>query len=117
MLHWCVPNSYRFAFLKMCSYLNIFILNKRTACEISWSIISTSDVSEGSEEELIPCNDSEVEHNVLHDDSDTSASSDAESEKDENYIQEHYITSRDGTEWSKVPHKSKGRTLKRNKLR
>ena len=69
------------------------------------------------EEELIPCNDSEVEDNVLHDDSDKSPSSDADSETDENDIQEDYITSRDGTKWSKVPHKSKGRTLKRNMLR
>ena len=50
------------------------------------------------EEELIPCNDSEVEDNVLHDNSDTSASSDADSETKENDIQEDYITSTDGTE-------------------
>ena len=42
------------------------------------------------------CNNSEVEDNVIHDDSNTS-SSEANLESDENYIQEDYITSRDGT--------------------
>ena len=77
-------------------------------------ILSNND--DLGEEELIPCNDSEVEDNVLHDDSDKSPSSDADSETNENDIQD-YITSRDATKWSKVPHKSKGRTLKRNMLR
>ena len=60
-------------------------------------MLNRDDSGEESEEELIPCNDSEVEHNVLHDDSDTSASSDADSETDENNKHLENITSRDAT--------------------
>ena len=62
-------------------------------------LLSNNDyLGEESDYELMPCNDSEVEDNVLHDNSDTSASSDADSETKENDIQEDYITSTDGTE-------------------
>ena len=54
---------------------------------------------------------------MFHDDSDTPASSDANSEMDKNYIQEDYIIIRDGKKWSKFPHKSKVCTFKRNMLR
>ena len=70
-----------------------------------------------SEEELKPYNVMEVEANMLYDDSDTWASSELDSETDETYIQKDYITSRDGTKWWKIPHKSKGRTMKSSMLR
>ena len=41
--------------------------------EIRLILLNNDDSGEESEEELIPCNDSEVKHIVLHDDTDTSA--------------------------------------------
>ena len=72
--------------------------------EIRLLLLNNNDAGEGSEEELIPCNDSEVEHNVIHDDSDTSASSGADSETDRNNKHLDNITSRYGAKLSNVPH-------------
>ena len=88
-------------------FFQISIMSRKTLSDDEIGLLlSNNNVS--CEEELIPCNDSKVEDDMLHDDSDTTAASDADSETDENYIQEDYITSRDGKKWSKVPHKSKG---------
>ena len=77
-----------------------YIMSRKTLSDNEMRLLlsNNDDLGEESDEELIPCNDSEVEDNVLHDNSDTSASSDADSETKENDIQEDYITSTDGTE-------------------
>ena len=77
-----------------------YIISRKTLSDNEMSLLlsNNDDLGEESDEELKPCNDSEVEDNVLHDNSDTSASSDADSETEENDIQEDYITSTDGTE-------------------
>ena len=76
-----------------CLYFQFSIMSRKTLSDDKIRLIlsNNDDSAEESEEELMPCKDSEVEDNVLHYDSDTSASSDADSETDENYIQEGYI--------------------------
>ena len=62
-------------------YFQISVISRKMLSddEIRLLLLNNDCSGEESEEELIPCNNSEVEHNVLHDDSDTSTSSDADS--------------------------------------
>ena len=69
-----------------------------------------------SEEEIVPHEDSEPEDRMPIDESD-SASSSLNSEEESAEFEDDYITSRDGTKWTKNPPRNKGRIPRRNILR
>ena len=77
--------------------------------QISEVLDSLADMEIDSEEELICDEDSEEEDNILPNEDDSSYFS---CEEDSNeYDEEDYITSRDGTQWRKTPPLPQRRTL------
>lgn len=77
---------------------------------------SDNDLSDESGKEFTDEEDSEVEDNVSYDeDSSSSSSSESGSESEEDVHE--YITSRDGTKWTKKSPNNRGRRLQRNTLR
>ena len=75
---------------------------------------SLADLEVDSEEELI-CNEDSEEDNILPNEDDFSSFS-YEEDSDE-YDDENYLTSRDGTQWRKTSPSTQRRTLIRNTLR
>ena len=73
----------------LCLYVQISVMSRKTLSddEMRLLLLNNDDSGEKSEAEFLPCNDSEVKHNMLHDDCDTWVSSEADSEGDENIKQ------------------------------
>ena len=81
--------------------------------QISEVLDSLADLEVDSEEELI-CDEDSEEDNILPNEDDSSSSS-YEEDSDE-YDDEDYITSRDGTKWRKTSPSAQRRTLRRINL-
>ena len=89
-------------------------MSRKSHCDrqISEVLDSLADLEVDSEEELICNEDSEEEDNILLIKDDSSSTS-YEEDSDE-YDEEDYITSRDGTQWRKTSPSAQRRTLIRN---
>ena len=81
--------------------------------QISEVLDSLADLEVDSEEELI-CDEDSEEDNILPNEDDSFSSS-YEEDSDE-YDDEDYITSRDGTKWRKTSPSAQRRTLRRINL-
>ena len=83
--------------------------------QISEVLDSSADLEVNSEEELICDKDSEEKENILPNENNSSFFS--YEEGSDEYDEEDYITSRDGTQWRKTSSSAQRKTLIRNTLR
>ena len=92
-------------------------MSRKSLCDkqINKVFDSLADLEVDSEEELIYVKDSEEEDNILPNENDSSSFS--YKEDSDEYDDEDYIISRDGTKWRKTSSSAKQRTLRQNTLR
>ena len=92
-------------------------MSRKSLCskQISEVLDSLANLEVDSEEELICDEDSEEKDNILPNEDDSSSST-YEEDSDE-YDDEDYITSRNGTKWRKTSPSAQRKTLRRNTLR